>query len=421
MRVLLFRSLCDTGGVSSSMLLLGRELTKRGAAVEYWFCTGSHRFAEFEATGAATLGNMADLARRLDRGDIDVVHMTATDPGAQIVGKLAGASRVVVTARGAISDIWDHTNCLAHTAISHGMAALNQPYTDVHMDVVRNSIDAGRYGPPGERTAGPPIIAFVGRTTSHEKDFPRFTRIAKRLVDKGARVWVADPHGSGWDRFTGPTASRFEIERWERIPHAEMPDFYRAVAASGGALVIPSMSEGFGNVAPEAAACGARVAANDVIGLREAVVDGVTGRLFSPNAPDAEVAALLEDWMAERYDAHALSGTTKRLFSPAVMVDAYLSVYSRETPRRWLREDPPLADTSELKHLMNHLREQGRWRAQFNRAAALDLAAAGDRHHALEALELSVRSAPLELLRPSVARAIARVGRRLVFGDGLFR
>jgi hypothetical protein len=56
MRVLLFRMLCDTGGVSSSMLLLGRGLARRGIECEYWFCQPSSRLPEFTATGRATVG-----------------------------------------------------------------------------------------------------------------------------------------------------------------------------------------------------------------------------------------------------------------------------------------------------------------------------------------------------------------------------
>ena len=53
--------LCDRGGVSSSMLLLGREMAKRGIDSEYWFCKTSSRFPEFQETGRATL---LTLARR---------------------------------------------------------------------------------------------------------------------------------------------------------------------------------------------------------------------------------------------------------------------------------------------------------------------------------------------------------------------
>src|SRR5438067_4906903 len=266
MRVLLFRMLCDTGGVSSSMQLLGGEMTRRGIAHEYWFCKPSPRLPEFLATGRATVGAIAQLADRLSRGDVDVVQMTASDPAAEVVALIARASgvRVVVTARGALARGWTRRTCFAYTAISQGMAEVNQPYTDVEIDVVRNAIAVARYSPPPALTGGAPIVAFVGRTTAIEKDFPRFTRIASRLVAAGARVWVADPHGASWDGFAQLPVTQLPIERWGPVPNAEIPDFYRAVAASNGVVLITSRTEGFGNVAAEAAACGARVAAPNV-------------------------------------------------------------------------------------------------------------------------------------------------------------
>ena len=101
MRVLLFRMLCDTGGVSSSMLLLGRHLERRGVDVEYWFCRPSNRLPDFLATGRATVGSLAALAARFERGDYDVVHMTASDPGAEVVSRIASAHARVSRSRAA--------------------------------------------------------------------------------------------------------------------------------------------------------------------------------------------------------------------------------------------------------------------------------------------------------------------------------
>ncbi|MEO7996050.1 MAG: glycosyltransferase, partial [Gemmatimonadaceae bacterium] len=270
------------------MLLLGRQLASRGIASEYWFCKGSNRLQEFIAQSPTTLGPISQLAKRLNRGDVDIVQMTASDPGAEIVAQLArGKARVIVTARGALCDSWNHDQCFAYTAISKGMAEVNQPYTDLEIEVVRNSIDLDRFGPVTQADAtsgGSPIVAFVGRTKSAEKDFPRFTRIASRLIKHGARVWIADPHEATWANFTGSDVVEINVERWGRVTSAGIADFYRAVAASNGVVLMTSITEGFGNVAPEAAACGARVAAPNVMGLREAIVDGVTGRLFAADA-----------------------------------------------------------------------------------------------------------------------------------------
>ena len=93
MRVLLFRNLCDRGGVATSMLLLGREMEKRGIECEFWFCKGSDRLQDFLETGRTTVGPLAKLAARLERADVDVVQMTASDPMAEVVAMMSGDAR----------------------------------------------------------------------------------------------------------------------------------------------------------------------------------------------------------------------------------------------------------------------------------------------------------------------------------------
>ena len=419
MRVLLFRSVCDTGGVSSSMRLLGRQLARRGIACEYWFVRGSNRLAEFQEVAPATVGPLSQLAARLARGPaFDVVHMTASDPVAPLVGRIAQrhGAHVVVTARGALTDVWHRCNCHAYTAISQEMAAVNQPYTDLQIDVVRNSLDVSRYTPPTESvSSGGPIVAFAGRTTSPEKDFPRFTRIARRLAARGARVWIADPHAAGWEKFARQPVERFEAERWAFVPHLEMPDFYRAVAASNGVLVVTSLTEGFGNVAPEAAACGARVAAADVMGLREAVVDGVTGMLFPADAADDDVAERIGAWLDRPHDMAACAEAARTEFSPDVMTDAYVRIYERPGPVLRTAAVAPPRETRELRHLRDHLARQPVWRAEWARLAASDFAAAGYPLLALKALGLALRDAPRQVLNRAGIRQALSVGRRVLW------
>ena len=419
MRVLQFRSLCDTGGVSTSMLLLGRQLATRGIACEYWFCTGSNRLPEFQAQGSTTLGTISQLAHRLNRGDVDVVQMTASDPGAEIVAQLAeGKARVLVTARGALCDSWNRNTCFAYTAISKGMADVNQPYTDLQIEVVRNSIDLDRFTPASVRereadVSQSPIVAFVGRTRSNEKNFPRFTRIAARLVQRGARVWIADPHEGSWSNFEGTDAVPIAVERWSPVPNTEIADFYRAVASSNGVVLMTSRTEGFGNVAPEAAACGARVAAPDVMGLREAIVDGVTGRLFPADASDDAVATLLHEWMQVPYNSQEVSDATRAEFSPRAMMDAYAAIYARTTQCIWAGARPTPATTAEMPLLLEHLEKSRKWRANFAWKSAMDLGDAGFGAPTRQALTLAIRTAPAQFTNLKALRQFARIAKAI--------
>ena len=178
---------------------------------------------------------------------------------------------------------------------------------------------------------------------------------------------------------------------------------------------MTSRSEGFGNVAPEAAACGARVAAPNVIGLREAIVDGETGRLFAADASDDDVADLLDAWMSAPHDVRACAATTRETFSPEVLTDRYLEIYGRSEQRLRGRPAPPVS-TPETPHLLEHLARQPGWRASFTRGAAADLASAGYRRLALDALRMTLESSGDPLFSGRTLRDVVSVGRRLVVG-----
>ncbi len=84
--------------------------------------------------------------------------------------------------------------------------------------------------------------------------------------------------------------------------------------------VLVSEKEGWGISNLEAAACGTPSVAADAPGLRESVVDGVTGLLVPPDDPDALAAAmrsLIED--PARRDA---MGREARRFSERFTWDA---------------------------------------------------------------------------------------------------
>ena len=380
------------------MLLRGREFERRGVANEFWFCEPSVRWPEFQATGRATLAPLEQLARRLSKGDVDVIQMPASDPAALLVARFAGRARIVVTGHGALADVWSMRNCFGYTAISKGTAERCQPYTDIEIVVVQNAIDPERFQPPSARAGGPPIIAFAGRTDAIEKDFPRFTRIAKRLVARGARVWVADPRANSWEKFEGRPIERIPVERWTHVLSADMPAFYREVAASGGVVVMTSVTEGFGNVAPEASACGARVAAPDRAGFRDSVIADVTGILFRAEASDDEVADRLRAYLAAPHDMHAVAAATHAAFSPSRMSEGYLAAYERGPRPAPRRDATPPVDVGTAV-LLAHLREQRTWRARLARRDAVGLARAGLRSHALYALWLAATTEPREFAK----------------------
>jgi glycosyltransferase involved in cell wall biosynthesis len=419
MRVLLFRYLCDTGGISTWMQEHARELRRQGVEPHFWFCTASVRLDEFRELGPTTLAPMSDLVRAIEAGAYDVIHISSSDPRAELLSLMQPRPKIVASNRGALSDYWQSRNCFARTAVSRGMARLDQPMTDLVVEPVPNGFDGSRFTPPDATIVGTPIVAWVGRTTDLAgKDFPRFTRIASRLAGRPIRLWVGDGHGADWSQFAVPPCARVDIERWERVPHVAMPDWYRAVAASGGLVVMTSPSEGFGWVAVEAAASGARTLAPRVVGLTETVIDGVTGSLFPPDASDDEVAgrvlAMLEqrDGVAEM---RRRSEVARDTFSLERMTRAYLEIYSR-TDIRLAANAPavlPVPPDPATAVLFQRLQAMRKWRVRTRLDEVSRLLEADYTTLARRLWWETVTRFPREMLLPDTRRLGSWLGLRL--------
>jgi glycosyltransferase involved in cell wall biosynthesis len=74
------------------------------------------------------------------------------------------------------------------------------------------------------------------------------------------------------------------------VPESEKADYYRLADV----YVMPSRGEGFGIVFLEAMACGIPVVASSADASREAVRDGILGRVVNPDSPEEICNAVLQ-------------------------------------------------------------------------------------------------------------------------------
>ncbi|HEX2793024.1 MAG TPA: glycosyltransferase family 4 protein [Croceicoccus sp.] len=119
-------------------------------------------------------------------------------------------------------------------------------------------------------------ILFVGRLVER-KGCGWFAREVLPLLPEEIELDVA---GTGWDESEREVLQHPRVN-WLGALNGD--DLIRAYA-SALCVIVPNIPtdngeyEGFGLVAPEAAACGGLVLAADIDGLRDAVIDGQTGR-----------------------------------------------------------------------------------------------------------------------------------------------
>ena len=425
MRVLFYRMNCGFNGVTTWMADLGTGLKKRGVDVSYWFGGGTPDRAEpFEAIGPTRIGPVAKLLGVLEREEYDVVHCATGDRWSLALTLPRMKAKLVATNHGSVGRVFHSGNCHALTAVSQDMAALEQPYTDLAVDFIYNGIDIDRFSIPERFDTEAPIIAWAGRAKDiKQKDFAKFTRVAALLKAKGFRIWVADGSGGTPEDFRGEGYATLDYDRWSRLTMAEIPEFYRAVAASGGVVLMTSRYEALGLVPIEAAAAGAPSIATDVLGLREAIRPEF-GVVFPQSMPDDEVAALVVNWLAAHPASVAQSQARVEAvatqFSLPMMTDRYLSVYRRSSPvivtTKATLPDPLPSGAREWIDAAATPSE--RHRVLWNEMAR-ELADEGERSLALRAAQMALRHDPAVIARPrdllqlgaSVARGLTGRGR----------
>jgi phosphatidyl-myo-inositol dimannoside synthase len=184
-------------------------------------------------------------------------------------------------------------------------------YPGADVDAFRPDLPAEeirqRYGLVGRR-----VVACVSRLVARKGQdvlIRAMPQIIRRVPDAALLVVGEGPHRKQLERLAAE-APPGSVTFVGQVSEEELPRYY----AAGDVFTVPCRDrrgglevEGWGNVFIEAAACGRAVVVGDSGGAREALVDGVTGRLVDgrnvAQVADA-VASLLEDpGMADRMGA----------------------------------------------------------------------------------------------------------------------
>jgi glycosyltransferase involved in cell wall biosynthesis len=153
-----------------------------------------------------------------------------------------------------------------------------------------NGIDVKRFSRAPETVARGTAIR---REAGVPDDVPLMLWVGRMALGKGVNnlpavmAKLAETDSKAWLMVAGPVDWREPTEQWVLDDLDARPNVVRLgfqadpapLYAAADLFVFPSSREGFGNVALEAQAAELPVACFDTLGVREAVVDGVTGLL----------------------------------------------------------------------------------------------------------------------------------------------
>lgn len=314
------------GGMESFMAGLIRRQRQAGIESDVIFGRDMGAADQFEGLCRVMFHDKVYLEEVLLRERYDVLHIGTSEPhwAANRIRRARYTGGVVLTSHhcGARESIF-RSDCVV--AVSNAVAdSIRDTYGD-KLRVIYNGIDPAVFYPPDKTVDGKRMVAWVGRSSDAVKNVGALVAAASSPVLSEFQITIvdasADPqHLAGWL----PEGCVVH----ERKPLAEMPDFYRSVAASRGFLLSTSRLEGCPMNMIEAHACGCPVIAPAVGGIPEVVEHEVTGYLFRPEDGLAGLAdAVRRLYIGDNYRA-ASEAAVKRVRA-SFTLDRMCSEYTR--------------------------------------------------------------------------------------------
>lgn len=289
----------------------------------------------------ALLGLLAAEARSLRHAVRDaaasLVHAHWWFPNGVAAAAAIGRTPLVVTSHG--SDVrlarsikparvglaFVARRAAAYTAVSQWLAdEATALAPQLRVQVAPMPVDADRFTPPDTRPRD--RLLFVGRLNA-QKGLERLLQALPLLRTSASLDVVGTGDELGRLKELAAALGAADRVRWHGAqPYAQLASFYRGATA----LVVPSVEEGLGLVAAEAALCGAPVVGYDSGGLRDLVLHEHTGRLareITPRALAEEIDAVLG--LPDQGAALGAAGRTHALatVSPTAVARRYAGIY----------------------------------------------------------------------------------------------
>ena len=266
MRILL-SDVHTSGGGSSMMLLLGRELATRGHDVTAHLGHDGPRASSWMKSGVEVVasGQLVDL---LLAERYDVVNLTEDDLWL-LGGPGLRASRTPIV----LSVVSTRVH-LRVGGVDH-VVTVSRPIADglrlrggrPPVTVIRNAVDTRQFRRDGdvEEIGSRPVALWIGRVNDARKDVAAYLRALDDLGPEWQGLIVTDPRQR---RLTDVFRADHPGLRVESRPWEDMAALYRGVARTGGCLVLSSQEEGDPLAVGEALASGLPVAARRIDGVQ---------------------------------------------------------------------------------------------------------------------------------------------------------
>ena len=296
--------LTDIPGICFHHIEIPRRMSPLRDLLALWGLFKLFRRERFDIVHSATpkAGMLTAMAAYLARMPVRL-HTFTGQPWMEMYGILRYVAKAGDRVTAALN-----TQCYADSFSQREFIIAEHVATPVHISVLGAGSLAGvnlqRFNPDKWATRkasvlaelgfnpGTKFITFIGRMTK-DKGIVELVTAFKAVYESDIKcvLLLVGPQEADWN--TLPTAVRHSIENNSNIRcigYSSEPEKYLAIT---DIFCLPSYREGFGNVVIEAAAMGVTTVGTDIVGLRDAIVDGETGLLVPSKDHKALASALV--------------------------------------------------------------------------------------------------------------------------------
>ena len=332
MHILIASAWDPTSGVLTVYRSLAKRLRSQGVRYSAFAFDGWREDTWWNFCDELIDGRSVTLAEVLMSGRFDLLHCVDTtySPPYGVetwVRRARYRGPVVLMAQGARRELRERVHATEYVACSEEAATVLAQDADGPVVVIHNGYDEEVFCPCDVTVPERPLLVWVGRSYDPQKDVDLFLDAVELLPDYAATLVDTDPDADAVKRRVEQFGSR--VRHVALIQPDELANIYRAAAASGGAFVSTSTSEGFPLAIVEAMACACPVIAPRIPGL-DHLVDGRNALVYDRSTSTRGIAEALERLANATLRARLVGQAQReaeRRWTSRAMSDAYLCVY----------------------------------------------------------------------------------------------
>jgi glycosyltransferase involved in cell wall biosynthesis len=336
LNVLIASAWDPTSGVLSVYRSLAKHLRPHGVTFSAFAFDGWRSDTWWTFCDELIDGRSITLAEVLMSGRYDLLHCvdtTYSPPyGVEIwVRRARFRGPVVLMAQVATRQLTGPVHATRYVACSEAAAEVLAHDADGPVSVIHNGYDADVFKVGEGRRRERPLLVWVGRSADPDKDVDLFLDAVEALPAYDAAV--VDGTGEATAIRTRLDHLRPRVEHHPLLQATALAELFREAAASGGAFVSTSRSEGFGIAVVEAMACGCPAVIPRIEGHAQFVdgkhalvyertraVDGISGALARLQDRTVRDELIHTAWTeaAERWTSERLAAAYLTLYEDAM-------------------------------------------------------------------------------------------------------